>query len=213
MISYGVNIKQKILPTCNSLYVDDFVRKSLPDAHGKVLNVGSGTRSYRSHLPADSDLVTVDIQLFNDTDIQTSVYQLPFNDEAFDVVIATELLEHLQNPYAALREINRVLCSSGKLIMTVPFLFRIHGDPDDFHRYTSEGLSSMVEGLFVGDIQPYGNKMTVIMDILSTSGHKWSFGKSLRCFNRIIFPLLVKSANPHFPSGYKALLQKKQPCQ
>jgi ubiquinone/menaquinone biosynthesis C-methylase UbiE len=51
-------------------------------------------------------------------DIDTD--SLPFEDEAFDVVVASHVIEHLQNPDFALREMYRVLKTSGLLIVGTP---------------------------------------------------------------------------------------------
>jgi SAM-dependent methyltransferase len=61
---------------------------------------------------------------------------LPIEDTAFDVVVTLNTLEHIYEVEAVLRELLRVLKPEGKLIATVPFLFRIHGHPDDFLRGT-----------------------------------------------------------------------------
>lgn len=45
---------------------------------------------------------------------------LPFRGETFDIVVATELLEHLDNPERALAEIRRVLRGDGRLYVTTP---------------------------------------------------------------------------------------------
>ncbi len=50
--------------------------------------------------------------------VQGDIYKMPFADGEFDIVICTEVLEHLQDPDKALKEINRV--SSGKILLTVP---------------------------------------------------------------------------------------------
>ncbi len=47
-------------------------------------------------------------------------HYLPFVDESFDVVIITEVLEHLFSPYRALEEIHRVLKPDGVLILSTP---------------------------------------------------------------------------------------------
>lgn len=49
-----------------------------------------------------------------------SVYELPFPDESFDVVIISEVLEHLHEDDRALREISRVLKTGGTLAASVP---------------------------------------------------------------------------------------------
>ena len=48
------------------------------------------------------------------------VTALPYGDEAFDTVIAIDVLEHIDNESAALREIHRVLKPGATLIVTVP---------------------------------------------------------------------------------------------
>jgi ubiquinone/menaquinone biosynthesis C-methylase UbiE len=48
------------------------------------------------------------------------VTALPFADEQFNVVIAIDVLEHVEDDAAAIREINRVTKNGGKVILTVP---------------------------------------------------------------------------------------------
>lgn len=50
--------------------------------------------------------------------IEGSVYELPFDDDSFDVVILSEVLEHLQSPRKALKEINRV--TNSYCVVSVP---------------------------------------------------------------------------------------------
>jgi len=52
--------------------------------------------------------------------IQGSVYNLPFEDDAFDLVICSEVLEHLDDYHAAIKEIYRVLKPKGKFLPSVP---------------------------------------------------------------------------------------------
>ncbi|VVB57685.1 Ubiquinone/menaquinone biosynthesis C-methyltransferase UbiE [uncultured archaeon] len=47
--------------------------------------------------------------------------RLPFEDGKFGIVVLGEVLEHLENPDAKLREIWRVLAPGGRLILTVPY--------------------------------------------------------------------------------------------
>jgi len=50
---------------------------------------------------------------------QASVYELPFDDDAFDLVISLEVLEHLDSPAVALRELGRV--ARCDLVLSVPY--------------------------------------------------------------------------------------------
>ena len=59
-------------------------------------------------------------------------------NETIGCVIATDVLEHLSDPFKCLREIYRVLKNGGHTLITVPFYFEIHGD--DYFRFTPRGL-------------------------------------------------------------------------
>ncbi len=75
---------------------------------------------------------------------------LPFEDERFDAVWCTEVLEHLFHVHSALAELNRVLKPGGLLLLTTPYhglvknllivlaAFEVHYNPDLSHiRYFS----------------------------------------------------------------------------
>lgn len=52
--------------------------------------------------------------------VRLDIHELPFDDESFDCVICTEVLEHVYSPYKALDEIHRILKPKGSLILSVP---------------------------------------------------------------------------------------------
>jgi len=64
------------------------------------------------------------------------VAALPFRDDAFDAIKVTEVLEHVPDPASALAECRRVLRAGGHVVISAPFLERLHGDPSDYGRYT-----------------------------------------------------------------------------
>ncbi len=47
-----------------------------------------------------------------------------------------ELLEHIPEPEPVIREARRILKFNGLLFISVPFNYPVHGDPDDYARYT-----------------------------------------------------------------------------
>jgi SAM-dependent methyltransferase len=61
-------------------------------------------------------------------------------DESFDLVIAEQVFEHLKWPYRSARNIHAMLNPGGYLLMTTPFLIRIHNFPVDCSRWTETGL-------------------------------------------------------------------------
>lgn len=62
--------------------------------------------------------------------------RLPIPDASYDAVFSNHVLEHLCRPEDTLRECHRVLRLGGTLIVSVPFMTKIHLAPHDFCRFT-----------------------------------------------------------------------------
>lgn len=58
------------------------------------------------------------------------VRDMPFADGAFDLVLATDIVEHVDEDVSALREIHRVLKPSGRVLLTVPAFRSLWGLQD-----------------------------------------------------------------------------------
>jgi Methyltransferase domain len=65
---------------------------------------------------------------------------MPFADASMDVVLITQVLEHIPEPIAVIGEIRRVLKPGGTLLLSVPSIFPQHGSPGDYWRYMPDGL-------------------------------------------------------------------------
>ena len=103
---------------------------------GRVLDVGGGRQRGRFRRPAAARWVVADLAPARGVDVAADIACLPFRDGVFDAVKATEVLEHVPDVVAGLRECRRVLRTGGYLIATAPFLERLHGDPDDYARFS-----------------------------------------------------------------------------
>jgi SAM-dependent methyltransferase len=76
--------------------------------------------------------------------IGASLTAIPARNSAFDLVLCTEVLEHITDDEAALDEIRRVLAPGGWLLITVPTPSAIY-DPNHVREgYTAEGLADML---------------------------------------------------------------------
>lgn len=60
----------------------------------------------------------------------------PIDDASFDAILSLNTLEHVFELDETLTEFRRVLKPGGRLILSIPFMFRVHGHPDDYHRGT-----------------------------------------------------------------------------
>lgn len=76
--------------------------------------------------------------------------KINFPDDTFDLVIASDVLEHLENDAAAVKEIRRVLKPGGIFIVTVPahqFLFSYHDAAlHHFRRYSKNDFKKLLSG-------------------------------------------------------------------
>lgn len=130
-----------------------YIRQALDSAsvhvHGAVLDVGSGLSPYRDVVQKRAGrYVSVDWpSTFHAVRpaIVGDALNLPIRDHSFDTVLATELIEHLSDPGAFLREAKRVLRDRGTIILSAPFFEPIHEEPRDYFRFTSFGLRALLE--------------------------------------------------------------------
>ena len=70
-----------------------------------------------------------------------------FPDGAFDVVFSVDTIEHVRMPWKVAAEIERVLRPGGLTIHSTVFTSRYQPQPEDFFRFTPDGLKALFEGL------------------------------------------------------------------
>lgn len=103
------------------------------------ISVGGGPT--RAH-PA---LVNVNIGPFPNVDIVADAYELPYADGVVDAIHCEAVLEHLEYPDVAVREMHRVLRTGGKVFAATPFLQAFHGYPDHFQNFSLTGHVRLFE--------------------------------------------------------------------
>lgn len=93
----------------------------------------------------------------------------PLGDhERFDVVICEQVIEHVVDPFAAVRTLRDLSNPGGHVIVSTPFLIRVHDLPlygmKDYWRFTPRGLQTLLEsaGLIVDTVGAWGNRSCVI---------------------------------------------------
>lgn len=83
--------------------------------------------------------ITVDFLQTGDTDLVCDVCDVPMEEGTVDLVIATGLLEHVEDDAPVLNEARRLLKPNGVLHVETPFMQQYHDDPIDVRRYTVTG--------------------------------------------------------------------------
>ncbi|HEY4482970.1 MAG TPA: class I SAM-dependent methyltransferase [Candidatus Paceibacterota bacterium] len=136
---------------------------------GKTLDLGAGTAKYRGLIkPRASEYVTLDFVAGPNVDVVSSVLHTPFADSSFDTIVSTQVLEHVDDPEQMVREIARLLKPGGYVLVSAPFLVPYHADPNDYFRYTQEGLSTFCVRAGLGVIEGgrYGGFFTVLSEFV-----------------------------------------------
>jgi SAM-dependent methyltransferase len=119
----------------------------IPDS-SRVLSVGSGgpvnALLEKQTVGRGVTIVQFDVDSDRVPDILGDICTHAFDPEEFDVVVMSEVLEHLHSPHLALDNIRMALRPGGCLILSTPFALPIHEAPNDYYRYTRYGLAFLL---------------------------------------------------------------------
>ena len=132
-----------------------------PTLKGDILDFGCGSKPYESLFTNSQSYIGVDIEesghnhLNSNVDFYYDGRILPFEDSSFDVIVSFEFFEHIFNIEEVLFELQRVLKTNGKLLISIPFVWNEHEIPYDFARYTSFGITHILSknGFQVTDLR------------------------------------------------------------
>jgi SAM-dependent methyltransferase len=112
----------------------------------RVLDYGCATQPYRKLFGAKVDYVAADLR--GNPLAQVELREdgtVPLADSSFDMVLSTQVLEHVVDPARYLAECFRLLKPGGSLVLSTHGIMYYHPDPVDYWRWTSEGLARIVE--------------------------------------------------------------------
>lgn len=111
---------------------------------GDILDIGCGKlRRYARFCTSVKTYRTLDVDASFEPDIVGSAEAIPLPDASVDAVICTQVLEHVEHPWIAMKEIARILRPGGKCLITVPQTNELHEEPHDYYRFTKYALESL----------------------------------------------------------------------
>jgi SAM-dependent methyltransferase len=116
---------------------------------GKTLDIGCGSKPYEKCF-LSTEYIGLEIHntinlAIKKVDVFYEGKKIPFENETFDSVVCFQVLEHVFEPEEFLNEIYRILKPGGKLLLTVPFVWDEHEQPYDYARYSSFGLTYLLQ--------------------------------------------------------------------
>ena len=82
------------------------------------------------------------------------------NDESFEIILCTGLLEHIPDPQRLIDEFRRILKPEGELIISASAVFSFHEGPDNFFHFTPYGFEALFKNwskikMLRGSSQPF----------------------------------------------------------
>lgn len=83
-----------------------------------------------------AEVIRLDFDPVYELDVVADAQVLPFADGSIDRIRADSVLEHLAHPHHVIRECFRVLRPGGAMLLATPWVFNLHGYPDDYLRYS-----------------------------------------------------------------------------
>ena len=143
----------------NHGYPSEAVEIILDNQDGLVLDIGAGLRE---NLP---NVVQLDALAYPNTDIVADAEALPFADESFDGVVASNLLEHVAVPANVIQEVRRVCKVGGRIYVDFTSVHPYHGFPHHYFNATETGLDWLMRevGAASGTVTAFDGKDTVWM--------------------------------------------------
>lgn len=179
------------------------IAKLTPHFKGNLLDVGCGKMPYKNYILSHST-----VKEYTGLDIETAlVYDeavhpdatwdgviMPFDDDRFETIIATEVLEHCPEPLYTLKEIHRVLQPGGLFFFTVPFLWNLHEVPHDEYRYTPFALQRMLINNSFTNIQigASGGWHASLAQMLGLWAHRAPMKKSTKRYMAVALKPVIK---------------------
>jgi len=144
-----------MIQTKSLLRREEYKKLSTLSIDGDILDIGGSNRSgYHELLKGDHTITTANIDAAYGVDrVFDAEVTWPVEDASYDAVLFINVLEHLYGHTVALQEAARVLRKGGSVYIVVPFLFNVHGSPNDYFRYTKSALTRLLADSGFTDIE------------------------------------------------------------
>jgi SAM-dependent methyltransferase len=175
----------------------------------KIIDVGCGNKPYRD-LFYDCEYTGMDYSDQGaEPEIIGSAIEMPFDNESYDMVFSTQVIEHVIEPPKMVQECYRVLKPKGVLILTGPFYWPLHEIPNDFFRFSRYGFESLLKKAGFQGIEIIANGGTWAQIFLSISLQIPSYLFPLRPLSNAMGIMMDKLFyNENCPSNYTIIAKK-----
>ncbi|MGH7980154.1 MAG: class I SAM-dependent methyltransferase [Limisphaerales bacterium] len=197
----------------NNRLIELSIAALAPRLNGELLDVGCGTQPYKSYYSHVTRIVACDLDAKRgNVDFACPAHAIPVPAESFDSLFCTEVLEHVPDPLATLREFHRVLRPNGQLLLSTPMYWPPHELPYDFYRYPEHGLRYLVTtaAFEVQELLPRGGRWAMFGQVgMHVLHHYMKLRMFRRIWNGIALRVDRRRGNPDITLGWTLLAAKK----
>ena len=176
----ALNLLSRLAPACirirlnaEEFGITEFMKLASKEVKPSdiVLDAGAGSRPYKKYF-SHAKYQSTDFEDMpgesgkSKHDFVCNLENIPKQENSYDVVINTQVLEHVEHPQKVMNELYRILKPDGKLFLTAPQSWGVHGEPNHFFNYTKYGLQSLFKnaGFKIVYIKPRGGMFWYLGD-------------------------------------------------
>ena len=123
---------------------------------GDVIEFGASSEIYKNFCNTNSENYNItysNIDSSNKEFLNIDLQKDNSIDIKYDFAVIFNVLEHVLNPNLAIKNLSKILKKNGKIIGSTPFIFRIHGAPKDYSRFTKDHLIELLKSNNFENIQ------------------------------------------------------------
>lgn len=177
--------------------LDELLFRYLDRMRGLIIDLGGERKNQRGLFrPPETDAVMTQWVSVNVTpeaapNIYGDAHCLPLSSNSVDCVLCCEVLEHIKDPRQCCNEIWRVLKPGGVAFISVPFLFPIHADPDDYQRFTPSGLRVLMGNFVSVNIIPMGGSLGTLGELIVQAGNSFEKYTLIRRFVKLMGRMMI----------------------
>ena len=154
-------ISRRKTPT--RILCDEYLKKVMIELYGMVIELGGIKRfGYNKFAKNATKYIVTNMEGSHEIcDQHADILNLPYEDNSVDNFVAIALLEHVNNPPKALREVQRCLKIGGRVVLIVPAMFPRNPAPEEFFRFSPTSLVMMLEKCKILNIANIGGLITL----------------------------------------------------
>lgn len=189
--------------------------KKIPDK-SIILDFGCGEKPYYPFFEEKAkEYIGVDIEESPERSQSTDITvrqgeKLPFPDDYFDVIISTQVFEHIENLRFYAKELERVLKKDGYALISSAFSWDYHPYPKDYWRITEDGYRSLFKNFshieFNYDTNSFQTILQSINLLMARKGKKCKI--AYRLINSIIGRIDHRKGDKKLPANIFVYLKK-----